>query len=55
MVVVAHPDDIETVAGGTVAFMVGGNISVVYIITTNGDKGWSKNYSMTSPKLAQIR
>ena len=55
MVVVAHPDDIETIAGGTVAFMVGCNISVSYIITTNGDKGWSKNYSMTSPKLAQIR
>lgn len=34
---------------------MGCNISVSYIITTNGDKGWSKNYSMTSPKLAQIR
>jgi LmbE family N-acetylglucosaminyl deacetylase len=28
---------------------------VVYVLTTNGDKGWSKDYNMTSERLAGIR
>ena len=27
----------------------------MYVLTTNGDKGWSKNTSMTSEQLAVIR
>lgn len=56
LLVTAHPDDIETLAGGTVAFLsLECQLEVAYLITTNGDKGWSKNYDMTSDELAQIR
>jgi LmbE family N-acetylglucosaminyl deacetylase len=53
--VVAHPDDIETLAAGTVSFLIECGKKVSYVITTNGDKGWSKNYNMTSTALAGIR
>ncbi len=56
LLVTAHPDDIETLAGGTVAFLsMECKLEVAYLITTNGDKGWSKNYDMNSIELAQIR
>ena len=56
LLVTAHPDDIETLAGGTVAFLsLECQLDVAYLITTNGDKGWSKNYDMSSKELAQIR
>ena len=54
-VVAAHPDDIETIAGGTIALFTNCGIKTSYIITTNGDKGWGKGYNMTSPVLAGIR
>ena len=54
MVVVAHPDDPEFGAGGTVAKFVMGGWQAVYVICTNGDKGTS-DLSMTSAKLAEIR
>ena len=55
LVTAAHPDDIETIAGGTVSFFVACGKTVSYLITTNGDKGWGKDTSMTSSELAQIR
>jgi LmbE family N-acetylglucosaminyl deacetylase len=55
LVVAAHPDDIETIAGGTVAYLVACGKNVNYLISTNGDKGWGKDYSMTSEELAGIR
>ncbi len=55
LIVAAHPDDIETIAGGTVAYLINCGKSVSYLISTNGDKGWSKDYSMTSEELAVIR
>ena len=56
LVVAAHPDDIETIAGGTVGLLTTVcGVKVSYLLTTNGDKGWNKNYDMTSPVLAQIR
>ena len=56
LVIGAHPDDIETAAGGTIAAMTYNcSISVFYVITTNGDKGWSKDFNMTSSSLAIIR
>lgn len=41
--------------GGTAAYLVGCNVQVNYLITTNGDRGWGKDYSMTSEELAIIR
>jgi LmbE family N-acetylglucosaminyl deacetylase len=55
LVVFAHPDDAETVCGGMIATLVNYGVSVAYLVVTNGDKGWSKNYNMTSEKLAGIR
>lgn len=55
LVVAAHPDDIETIAGGTVSLFVSCGKTVNYVITTNGDKGWGKDTTMTSAELAGIR
>lgn len=55
LVIAAHPDDIETCAGGTVALLTAQASRVHYIITTNGDKGYSKDRNMTSERLAVIR
>ena len=54
MVVVAHPDDPEFGAGGTVAKFVLDGWQAIYVICTNGDKGTS-DLNMTSEKLAKIR
>lgn len=42
MLTAAHPDDIATTAGGTVAELTRQGTRVVYVITTNGDKGFHK-------------
>jgi LmbE family N-acetylglucosaminyl deacetylase len=56
LVVIAHPDDAETICGGTVAMLIDVyNVSVAYVVTTNGDKGWSKDTNKTSPEIAAIR
>lgn len=55
LVVFAHPDDAETICGGMVATLVDYGVSVAYLVVTNGDKGWSKNYNMTSSRLTEIR
>ena len=48
LVTAAHPDDIETIAGGTIAAMsLNCSIEVFYLLTTNGDKGWGKDDNMT--------
>ena len=39
MVVTAHPDDPEFLAGGTVARLVEEGREVTYVIVTNGNKG----------------
>jgi len=53
----AHPDDIEAGAGGLVGLLTAQGTKVVYVITTNGDKGcgspFCQNY--TSQQLAQAR
>ena len=41
MVVTAHPDDPEFLAGGTVAWLVKEGREVTYVIVTNGNKGSS--------------
>ena len=54
MVVMAHPDDAEVGAGGTIAKMVKEGREVTYVIVTNGNKG-SSDRTMTSERLAGIR
>lgn len=41
LVVVAHPDDIESWCGGTVARLTGLGREVAYVLCTSGDKGTS--------------
>ncbi len=54
MVIIAHPDDAEFGAAGTLAHWIAAGKSVVYIVCTNGDKGTS-DLSMTPSVLAKIR
>jgi len=54
MVVTAHPDDPEFLAGGAVARLVKEGREVVYVIVTNGNKG-SSDRTITSQCLVSIR
>jgi LmbE family N-acetylglucosaminyl deacetylase len=54
MVVAAHPDDPEFLAGGTVARLAKEGREITYVIVTNGNKG-SGNRGMTSEQLRPIR
>ena len=54
MVVAAHPDDPELLAGGTVAQLAKEGREITYVIVTTGDKG-SGDRGMTSEQLAPIR
>ena len=54
MVIVAHPDDAEFLAAGTVALWTKGGTAVTFVIVTNGDKG-SDDPDMTSERLVVVR
>jgi LmbE family N-acetylglucosaminyl deacetylase len=54
MVVVAHPDDAEFMAAGTVATWARSGTAVIYVIATDGDKG-SDDPNLTSEQLKAIR
>ena len=54
MVVAAHPDDPEFLAGGTVARLVREGREVAYVIVTNGNKGASDR-AVTSAELVPVR
>lgn len=54
MVVSPHPDDAEINAAGTVARWAGEGNRVIYVITTNGDKG-SSDPEVDPRELAYIR
>jgi len=54
MVVAAHPDDPEFLAGGTVARLAKEGREITYVIVTNGNKG-SGDRGMTSEQLRPIR
>lgn len=54
MVIVAHPDDAEFGAAGSVARWVRGGKSVVYVVCTNGEKG-TTDRSLTPAALSRIR
>ncbi len=43
MFIIAHPDDAEGAAGGTISLMKKNGVKVVYLIVTNGDKGCGDN------------
>ena len=54
MVVAAHPDDPEFLAGGTVARLAKEGRELTYVIVTNGNKG-SGDRSVTPEQLRPIR
>src|SRR6058998_3046799 len=54
LVVAAHPDDPEFLAGGTVAGLAKGGREIAYVIVTNGSKG-SGDPNVTSEQLIPIR
>jgi LmbE family N-acetylglucosaminyl deacetylase len=54
LVIVAHPDDAESWAGGTIAKLVRDGARVAYCVVTNGDKG-SGDRSVTPERLAATR
>lgn len=54
LVVVAHPDDPEFMAGGTIAHWTDQGIEVVYCIVTDGSKG-SQDRSLTPRQVAELR
>jgi LmbE family N-acetylglucosaminyl deacetylase len=54
LVVAAHPDDPEFLAGGTIGRLVKEGREVAYVIVTNGNKG-SGDRAVTSPQLVPVR
>ncbi|MDE2837508.1 MAG: PIG-L family deacetylase [Chloroflexota bacterium] len=54
MLVIPHPDDGESGAGGSVAKWSRDGSRILYVVCTNGDKG-SSDPEMTSERLAVIR
>jgi len=54
LVIAAHPDDPEFLAGGTVARLAREGREIAYVIVTNGNKG-SGDRNVTSVELIPIR
>ncbi len=54
LVMVAHPDDPEFPAAGTIAFWAVQGVQVTYVIVTDGSKG-SSEPGMTSAELVKLR
>jgi LmbE family N-acetylglucosaminyl deacetylase len=54
MVVTAHPDDPEFLAGGTIAKLAREGREITYVIVSNGNKG-SGDRTITSERLVPIR
>jgi len=54
LVIMPHPDDVESRMGGTVARWTSEGKDVVYVVCTNGDKG-TNDPNMEPGKLARIR
>lgn len=56
LVAAAHPDDIETIAGGLVATLIHDyNVSVAYVVATLGQAGWHDCCNMTREEVGEIR
>ena len=54
MVVAAHPDDLETACGGTMALLIASGIEVTLVLGTDGDIG-THDPAMTRERLAATR
>ena len=54
MVIYAHPDDAEWMAGGTVAAWSDAGVEMTYVLVTNGGSG-SSDPGMTRSRLTEIR
>ena len=54
LVVVAHPDDLDFGAGGTISGWVQAGIDVTYCLCTNGDAG-GFDHCISRTEMAQIR
>lgn len=54
IVVMPHPDDVESRMGGTVARWTREGKEVIYVVCTNGDKG-TNDPNMQPEELARIR
>src|SRR5216683_2257351 len=54
LAVMAHPDDAEFGAGGTIGKLVKQGADVTYLVVTNGSMG-SSDRTMTRERLARIR
>jgi len=54
LVVVAHPDDIESWCAGTVCRFVDAGKHVCYVLCTSGDKG-TNDLTLTQEQVAEIR
>jgi LmbE family N-acetylglucosaminyl deacetylase len=54
MVVIAHPDDAEFLCGGTIARWCAEGWEVIYVVTTNGDRG-SHDIEVNPRTLAMVR
>jgi LmbE family N-acetylglucosaminyl deacetylase len=54
LVVAAHPDDLETACGGTVALLIQAGIEVSLLLCTDGDIG-THDPTMTRDRLAETR
>jgi len=55
LITAAHPDDIEALCGGTVAFMKSCGIEINAVLTTSGDLGFGKNMSLSNNEIANMR
>ena len=54
LVVAAHPDDLETTSGGTLALLIGRGVEVALLLGTDGDIG-THDLSFTRETLAVVR
>ncbi|MEE8374339.1 MAG: PIG-L family deacetylase, partial [Dehalococcoidia bacterium] len=54
LVVMPHPDDVESRMGGTVARWTREGKEVIYVVCTNGDKG-TGDPNMQPEELARVR
>ena len=54
LVVAAHPDDLETTSGGTLALLIGRGVEVALLLGTDGDIG-THDPSFTRETLAAVR
>ncbi|MCX7668934.1 MAG: PIG-L family deacetylase, partial [Anaerolineae bacterium] len=54
LVVAAHPDDLETACGGTVALLIARGVEVALLLCTDGDIG-THDLTFTRERLATTR